>query len=272
MLTKIVAWFSRAHPGLRALFFQRLYQYLAWFFPRKDWKFMNYGFAPLDGKQPGVCLEEADEPNRLYIQLYHHLASQVALEGLSVLEVGSGRGGGAEYLKRYFKPARMVGLDLSTRVVEFCSRVYDLEGLDFQAGSAEDLPFPEADFDVVINVESSHCYASMAEFLAQTRRVLRQGGILLLADFRRTVAMANLRELLFSSGLSLLNELDITPQILKALELDHEPRSRFIEEMVPRGLAGFAGQFAGTGGSKISERLKSGETTYFSFVLQKQPV
>jgi ubiquinone/menaquinone biosynthesis C-methylase UbiE len=46
------------------------------------------------------------------------------------------------------------------------------------------MPFPDASFDAVINVESSHCYPSMGRFLSEVHRVLRPRGSLLFADLR----------------------------------------------------------------------------------------
>ena len=52
---------------------------------------MNYGF--IDDNPPE--LEPEDESDRLFIQLYHMNIRDVDLAGKQVLEVGSGRGGGA---------------------------------------------------------------------------------------------------------------------------------------------------------------------------------
>ena len=57
-----------------------------------------------------------------YMQLYDHVAGAVDLRDLKVLEVGSGRGGGADYIKRYLKPESMVGLDISENAVSFCTQ------------------------------------------------------------------------------------------------------------------------------------------------------
>jgi hypothetical protein len=54
-------------------------------------------------------LAETDEPDRHWIQLYHHVAGAVDLEKCTVLEVGSGRGGGASFIKRYLRPASVIG-------------------------------------------------------------------------------------------------------------------------------------------------------------------
>ena len=56
-----------------------------------DFRFMNYGFVDEDGP----VLDLVDEPYRLFIQLYHMNIRDVDLNNKQVLEVGSGRGGGA---------------------------------------------------------------------------------------------------------------------------------------------------------------------------------
>ena len=62
---------------------------------------MNYGY---DAPNLSLKLENADEVERYPIQLYHHVASQSELKDKIVLEVGSGRGGGASYIARYLNP------------------------------------------------------------------------------------------------------------------------------------------------------------------------
>lgn len=234
---------------------------------------MNYGFALLNEQKTDqinqIDLEEADEENRYFIQLYHHVIGAVGLKDLDVLEVGSGRGGGADYIKRYFEPERVVGVDLSESAVLFCNTIYDQNGLSFKDGDAESLPFPDESFDVVLNVESSHCYGSMKKFLGEVKRVLRKGGYFLFTDFRRTEVINILRDNLDNSGLTLIKEVDITANIIKALELDDQRRIALIEEKVPKPMVGFFLQFAGAKGSKIYERFCCGETLYQSFELQK---
>ena len=64
---------------------------------RRMWRLMNYGYAPLTDDTP-LVLDPADEPDRYALQLYYFVASAGALQGKDVLEVGSGRGGGAVFL------------------------------------------------------------------------------------------------------------------------------------------------------------------------------
>ena len=78
----------------------------------------------------------------------------------------------------------MIGVDFSDKAVNLCKKYYCVDGLSFVPGDAEHLPFDDDSFDAVVNVESSHCYGSMATFLAQVKRVLKPGGHFLFADFR----------------------------------------------------------------------------------------
>jgi ubiquinone/menaquinone biosynthesis C-methylase UbiE len=245
------------------------YQFLARSYQRKEWTFMNYGYAPLDDQTEKLCLAKPDEDNRFCIQLYHHVASTIDLRDLVVLEVGSGFGGGADYIYRYLKPKTIVGVDFSERAVKFCNQNYVVNGLSFEVGNAESLPYTDNSFDVVINVESSHCYGSTDAFLGHVKRVLRKGGYFLFADLGSKEQMNIIRETLDKSGLALIRETDITLNIVEALKTDNERKTTFIKKTFHRPLVQLFLEFAGTKGSRIYEQFKSGETIYLSFVLQK---
>ena len=61
--------------------------------------------------------------------------------------------------------------------------------LESDALCARDLSESLNPLDVVLNVESSHCYGSMPRFLAEVRRVLEPRGYFLHADFRARSAL-----------------------------------------------------------------------------------
>jgi ubiquinone/menaquinone biosynthesis C-methylase UbiE len=264
-----LAIFSRMSPRWRSTLFRFFYRFLGRTYRRPDWKFMNFGFAPLDDQDSPLVLEPEDEYNRSYIHLYAQVLEGFQLEEKEVLEVGCGRGGGAEYITRYHKPRRMVGLDLSPSGINLCRQLYDLERLSFEVGNAESLPFPDQSFDFLINVESSHCYGDIQAFFDQVFRVLRKGGYFLLTDFRRVADLPALKAALNKSGLVWIREEDITPRILAAMDLEQPRRTAFIEDMIPPWLRGFSHHFAGMPGSNIYDRFKSGESLYFTYVLKK---
>ncbi len=166
-------------------------------------RFLNYGYASLNGEQ--VALQAADEPDRYAIQLYHHVASGSAIEGKDVLEVGSGRGGGASYIARYLHPKSYTGLDICKPAIRFSKARYaDQDNLAFRVGNALSLPFADESFDVVVNVESAQHYGDMGRFLDEVHRVLRPGGAFLMACFEDRSKDVYPREALAQSRLRLV--------------------------------------------------------------------
>jgi SAM-dependent methyltransferase len=234
-----------------------------------DWAFMNYGFVDLDAGAAPLVLDPADEPDRFCIQLYHRVAGAVDLRARDVVEVGCGRGGGCSYIGRYLQPRSVVGVDLSRHGVSLCTRYHARPGLAFLQGDAESLPLEDNSFDVVVNVESSHCYGSMPRFLSEVRRVLRPGGYFLFADLRPAGEVAALREHVRTSGLQLLQEETITPGVLAALARDSERKRALIHRKVPRLIRRQIREFAGLPGSRVYEDFRHGRAEYVRFVLRK---
>jgi ubiquinone/menaquinone biosynthesis C-methylase UbiE len=255
------AWFRR-------LVWKPIYNSLAKNYSYTDWRFMNYGYSPLDEK-PVMNLEAEDEPNRYSIQLYDDLANIVTIKDKDILEVGSGRGGGASYITRYLKPTRYTGLDIADEAVGFCSKLYNTPGLSFKAGNAEKIPFPNETFDVVINVESCHAYGSMPDFLAGVKRVLRPGGHFLCTDMRDPQRIKLLESQLRESGMNMLEQRDITKNVVKAIELEDDLKRERIKGKFPSWLEKSFEEFAGVKGSQIHRDLDEGRLVYYQFVLQK---
>lgn len=230
---------------------------------------MNYGFVSLDSEPNFLDLAEEAENDRYFIQLYNYVATAVDLQGKQVVEVGSGRGGGAAYVARYLKPEKIVGIDFSDNNIQLAHQTYQLPNLSFQQGDAEDLPFDNEVFDVVMNVESSHCYGSMEQFVKEVSRVLKHGGIFSWADFRSIDEVSTLKQIFERSGLKLIKFTDITRNVLQALELINEPRQAFIQTYSPFFLKDTFQEFAAVKNSKMYEAFQRGQFAYLSYVLEK---
>jgi ubiquinone/menaquinone biosynthesis C-methylase UbiE len=199
--------------------------------------------------------------------MYHQAASWVPIEGRDVLEVGSGRGGGASYLSRYLRPRSYVGLDLSEPGINFCNRHYQLSNLRFVTGDAEQIPFDDSSFDVVVNVESSRCYPHIMKFFSEVKRVLRPGGDFLLTDMRWRDDMPLLREQIAASGFRIADEAEIRRNVVRALDSDDNRKQTLIGQRVPKFLIKAFGEFAGVRGSGRYASFASGDMEYWSFRL-----
>ena len=185
------------------------------------------------------------------------------LSGLDVLEVGSGYGGGARHLATTFGPKSYTGLDFAERAVDLANTEHEgVEGLAFVHGDAMKLPFEADRFDVVVNVESSHCYPSTERFFEQAARVLRPGGLLCWTDIRHGLQHREVDPALELAGFEIIESTDITPHVLAAMDKMSSARLNAVLRYLPDFVSGIGQDFAGTRGSNIHTRLSSGKTRY----------
>jgi ubiquinone/menaquinone biosynthesis C-methylase UbiE len=250
-------------------FFRRWYRFVNKTDVNAEVVFMNYGFAEDANK---MTLDSSDEVNRYPIQLYHQLVRAHDLENKDILEIGCGRGGGLAFLTKLLKPSSAVGIDLDPTAVEFCNKFWGKSGLKFMQGNAQSIALPDNSFDVIINVESSHRYEDISLFLNEVKRLLRPGGIFLLTDFRGRDKMPELINQFGGSGLIMTGNDNVTPQVVKALELDDPRRRKLINNLAPRFLQGIARDFAGAKGSPTYRKFASGKWIYFNYFFKKTSV
>lgn len=266
-MLKFAGLIADRYPGFRRWANRMFYQFLALVDDRGEVTLMNYGYTPLSHDVPLLPLNAPDEPNRLCLQLYHHVADAVDLRDKDVLEVGSGRGGGAAYINRAFSPKTTTGVDYSERAVAFCQEAHKQPGLSFVYGDAEALPFEDQQFDVVINVESSHGYGSMRQFLTEALRVLKPGGHLLWADFRAPREIDGLDEEFRAAGFETISTEVITDHVLGAMEMQGERYRALIKRKVPFFARGLFYHYAGVEGTGVFNALRSGDLIYLHRVL-----
>jgi ubiquinone/menaquinone biosynthesis C-methylase UbiE len=186
-----------------------------------------------------------------------------------VLEVGSGRGGGASYITRYYEPKSYTAMDIASSVIDFCNKYHNVEGLKFITGVAEEPPFADNSFDIVVNVESARCYKSIKTFFNEVHRMLRPQGHFCFADMIKKGEYDEIRADLLSSGMEIVSETNISPNVVKALDFDNERREAIISKKVPKFLKKAFFQFAGTKGTERYESFANGKMEYWHFVLRK---
>ena len=220
------------------------YNTLSRFQTGDDVLFLNHGLPTTDGDPKTVALADRDEKHRYAIQLYNYLACKTNWQQKDVLEVSCGRGGGADWLMRTLQPRTLVGLDIARKSTNFCRRYYTNPNLRFETGDAQDMPFENASFDIVINVESSLNYPNFNAYLAEVDRVLRPGGQFLIADYRRKGRVSYFRNGLEALGYTENFIEDISAQIIRGLKFSEVQKLSIIEKYIPRPLRGAIGRFA----------------------------
>ncbi len=265
---------GRAIGPLKRFVVRKLYTHLAHRYPTEAWTTMNYGYAPCAGEVFAAPVS-ADAPERFSLNLYWRIATLgrhgAALEGLTLLEIGSGRGGGAAFVAKALQPARITALDIAPSATALAAERYGaIPNLHFATGDAEALPLADGGFDVVLNIESVHCYAQPARFLAEVARVLKPGGQLLFAGFAaRGIAYDRLVQAFDGSPLTLERIEDITANIAASLAADEIRKRAFLATHVRGALKSFAVGAYAMEGSPMRTALDAGTTAYIAAVLTK---
>ena len=188
MITDAAVRWPRAWPLFRRVT-ERMFDSIA---PRWDTMRGPESFAPFRAALGSVSPEPAD-----------------------VLDVGTGTGEGALVLAAQFPAARVLGVDLSERMLDRARA--KVPSARFDRADASALPFPAASFDLVT-------HANMIPFFDEVARVLRPGGQALFA---------------FSAGAE-------TPIYV--------PAQRLRDELALRGFADFAEFAAGNGTAFLARK------------------
>ncbi|MEJ2700365.1 MAG: methyltransferase domain-containing protein [Desulfuromonadales bacterium] len=106
--------------------------------------------------------------------------------GEAILDIGCGAGVDSLIAARMAGPQGSVrGIDLVPEMLDRAkenARLAGAENIEFTEGSAEELPFPEASFDVVISNGVFNLVVDKVKALEEVLRVLKPGGQFMIAD------------------------------------------------------------------------------------------
>ncbi len=199
--------------------------------PSKKFVFMNHGYAS-EGKDDFTWLKKEDLSQKYHLNLIRHLIAHLDLSNKTVLDVGCGRGGTCSFLNRYYDPKHLFGVDLSRANIAFCERVHRVKRISFLQGDAQDLPFKSLFFDMVINVESSHCYSSLHRFFKEVWRVLKRRGKFCYADAIVKSAVGRREEMLAKQGFRIIRRQDITKNVALAIGANARNLEKFFRSMI----------------------------------------
>lgn len=114
--------------------------------------FMNHGYSPIS--------KSLDANNILAnsASLYLNLLDNVITKDKILLDVGCGRGGGVKTYRDIFHFNKIYACDYNENFIDFCKSTHDK--IEFKVCSATQLidEYETNTFDLITNVESSHCY------------------------------------------------------------------------------------------------------------------
>lgn len=134
--------------------------------------------------------KETDKWIRNVSKSFVSLARKWGITDGKVLDVGTGTGLLAIELAKRVPGVEVVDLDLSEGVFEL-ARDNAQKGevplrVSFERGDAEDMPFTDCTFDLVISSNTLHLIENPVKMFDEIQRVLKPEGRFLISDFRRS--------------------------------------------------------------------------------------
>ena len=122
----------------------------------------------------------------LFAPYAEYVAERVAsLRPDRVLETASGTGIVTRAVSEALPDAEIIATDINPAVVGFAAQRFQSEGVSFQAADAEQLPFDDESFDLVLCLFGIMFFPDKVRANAEARRVLRPGGRYVLVSFNR---------------------------------------------------------------------------------------
>lgn len=115
-----------------------------------------------------------------------YVAEQVrAFRPQRILETAAGTGIVTRAVLKAFPEAEIVATDINPGVVDFAARRVPSQRATFQVADAQDLPFGDASFDLVLCLFGAMFFPDRVRANSEARRVLRAGGNYVLVTFDR---------------------------------------------------------------------------------------
>ncbi|MBE9177448.1 methyltransferase domain-containing protein [Oculatella sp. LEGE 06141] len=141
---------------------------------------MHHGYYGVDGT-------EQKERRQAQIDLIDELLAWAGVDHADhILDVGCGIGGSSLYLAEKFG-ASATGITLSpvqaARATERAQTAGLADRTRFQVADALNMPFPARSFDLVWSLESGEHMPDKTRFLQECHRVLKPGGMLIMATW-----------------------------------------------------------------------------------------
>ena len=103
--------------------------------------------------------------------------TEKSLKGIKILDAGCGEGFGSNFLAGL--GAEVTGIDFHEAVINHARSNYPAKNLQFTAGDACELDFPDSSFDGVCGMDLIEHLESPQKFIAEAKRVLKENGLLM---------------------------------------------------------------------------------------------
>jgi SAM-dependent methyltransferase len=250
----------------KRLYWRVFYNYIGSLGILKKIEFLNYGYADEGVQIKDFTWKTLNQVNK---NLYLHLMKQATIDGKNFIEIGCGRGAGLNLLTEHYKPARAVGVDISDRNIKLAKKMNKGNIVEFYRADAEKQIFPDKSFDVILNLESAHCYASKFNFFKNVHSIMKDDGRFLYSDlFWGEEQINSIEKQLTEIGFEILKKEDITQPVLRAINVLADIRKYCAgTSLSPKK---YINNFLAVEDSTLNEGFKSGYIKYLFYTLKNK--
>lgn len=175
-----------------------------------DFDLMNHGYFPVANNTSHLLLNTS-------ASLYCHLVDKfTSVTNKSIIDIGCGRGGGTKHIRRNYDFSEVFGCDYNQMNINHC--LINPSNCNFMCENAETLEnYKDGYFDLVLNVESMHCYDNVNKFFDSVKRTLKVGGEFIVADIMDYGIATDIEKEL-SKRFKVIEVEDITENVKKSCE------------------------------------------------------
>ena len=144
-----------------------------------------------------------------------------------VLDIGCGWGRSLRLLQERFSPCRLIGIDIDPHMLAAseAEALGNHISVDFVLGSASRIPLPDGSIDLIFCHQTFHHLTQQELALQEFFRVLKPGGILLMAESTRSYIHSWIIRLLFRHDMDVQRTADEYLAMIRAAGFRVEPSS-----------------------------------------------
>ncbi len=145
----------------------------------------------------------------------------------AIVDVGCGWGRSFRLLHSRFAPRRLIGIDVDPQMIEAARAEVGRHGIpvEFRNANSSRLPLPAGSVDMVFCHQTFHHFVEQDEAMAEFRRVLKPGGLLLFAESTRKYIHSWLIRLLFRHPMDVQKSADEYLALIRRHGFEVAPKS-----------------------------------------------
>ena len=144
-----------------------------------------------------------------------------------IVDVGCGWGRSFELLQRRFAPSALIGIDVSTEMLQAAAAEAGKHGIsvDLRQANSASLPLPSESVDMVFCHQTFHHLVDQDSALREFHRVLKPGGLLLFAESTRKYIHSWIIRLLFRHPMEVQKTAEEYLAMIRDSGFEIEPQS-----------------------------------------------